>query len=76
MAPREIPSPGAGPGSAGQRAYAAYVAAVEGRPVSAAITAAMWQRLLPREQRVWEETAAAVLAELEGGCGEKKSRSV
>ena len=52
-----------GPRSQGHRAYAAYVAAVEGRPVTPAITAAMWRRLLPREQRVWDETAAAVLAE-------------
>jgi hypothetical protein len=54
------------PPTQGQRAYAAYVAAVEGRPVTPGVLAAMWARLLPREQRIWEETAAAVLAELAG----------
>lgn len=47
----------------GQRAYAAYVTAVERQPVAAPITTAMWVRLLPGEQRAWEAAAQAVLAQ-------------
>jgi hypothetical protein len=46
----------------GQIAYAAYVTAVERQPVAAAITTAMWARLLPAEQRAWDAAAQAVLA--------------
>jgi hypothetical protein len=45
----------------GQIAYAAYVVAVERRPIAAEVTTAMWTRLMPHEQRVWEAAAQAVL---------------
>ena len=46
----------------GLMAYAAYVVAVERRPVAHAVTVAMWARLLPAQQRAWEAVARAVLA--------------
>jgi hypothetical protein len=44
----------------GAIAYAAYVTAIERRPQPAAVLGAMWARLLPAEQRVWEAVAQAV----------------
>ena len=46
--------------TSGEEAYAAYVTAVEQREVPEATVTAMWQRLLPHEQRAWEEVALLV----------------
>jgi hypothetical protein len=47
----------------GEIAYVAYVTAVEQRRVAAAITTAMWVRLLSGEQAAWEAAAQAVCAD-------------